>query len=77
MSATSVVSYAIFRLLHFQVRAYSGYCVFRLKHLQVRAFSGQSIIRLERCPMQYFPVLQKMGYAYVRLLHSLVIVFSG
>jgi hypothetical protein len=40
MSAAPVVSYAIFRLLHFQVRAFTGYCVFRLEHLQVRAFSG-------------------------------------
>jgi hypothetical protein len=38
--AAAVVSYAIFKLLHFQVRASSGYCVFRLKHLQNRAFSG-------------------------------------
>ncbi len=40
MSAAADLSFAIFRLLHFQVRASSGYCVFRLEHLQVGAFSG-------------------------------------
>jgi hypothetical protein len=65
MSAASDISYAVFRLLHFQVRASSGYCVFRLEHLQVRAFSGQSIIRIENSPLLNFRFLQKKIGSYI------------
>jgi hypothetical protein len=63
MSAAADISYAIFMLLHFQVRASSGYCVFRLEHLQVRAF-----FRLERYQVRalsdaIFSSFEKMGYA--------------
>jgi hypothetical protein len=88
MSAAANISYAIFRLLYFQVRASSGYCFFRLDHIQVRAFSGSSIIRLELCQFKYFQVLQKnrlclsqviafSGYCIFWLLHFLVRSFSG
>jgi hypothetical protein len=40
MPAAADICNAIFRLLHFQVRASSGYCVFRLELLQVIAFLG-------------------------------------
>jgi hypothetical protein len=88
MSAAANISYAIFRLLYFQVRASSGYCFFRLDHIQVRAFSGSSIIRLKLCQFKYFQVLQKnrlclsqviafSGYCIFWLLHFLVRSFSG